>query len=546
MFYFPGLGNDRLVAILLFSISVEKRLLVLKNFLTIPDIFELDERRRRQVLNMLLLWSIFLVVLALVPSVYSLYAIIKSVLSIKLSAYETRLLQSDGINIIRIIFIFLIIACPLFFINRSPKVPSWITGLIFILLIIFIIMLSDIPAELIVGRSQLVWVVPIMLGAIVLNPGSVFPIAFLLSILIVMIGPARPGADFSRLYLIIELFFIAFVSWLSMSIANRAVRDARNSAAKLEAIYNHVADGVLVLDTQGHFLSANPAFFKMIPKRDLPELLVQPLEKIVRWKRKFYSVSTSAVPEVGTVAVFRDDTRRHETERVRNALLATASHELRTPLTAVMNYLELMQVLARQDKVNTDGFNEHVARALENTKRLQSLVNDILDQAQIQAGVLNLKRETFNLNSLLERVHKLLEVLLKRKNLSYELAIAPEVPHEIVGDAGRLHQVLVNLLGNAIKFTNQGGVKVHVSAPCEERISIQVVDTGPGIPAEQLPDIFEAFRHGSDYTQRERQGAGLGLSIAKEIITHMGGEISVSSELGNGSIFTVLLPVEAA
>ena len=244
--------------------------------------------------------------------------------------------------------------------------------------------------------------------------------------------------------------------------------------------------------------------------------------------------------------IFRDETRRHETERARDSLLATASHELRTPLTAVMNYLEFLQVLIKMGRINTNDFNEHVARALENVKRLQSLVNDILDQAQIQAGVLNLKRDVFNLRSQIDKAHQLLEMLLKEKNLSYELNVAPNVPAEICGDGNRLNQVLVNLIGNAIKFTHQGGIKVNVSMPMGEKLSIQVADSGQGISPEQLPDIFEAFRRGNDYVQREHQGAGLGLSIAKEIITRMGGEISVSSEPGQGSIFTVLLPMEAA
>ena len=308
----------------------------------------------------------------------------------------------------------------------------------------------------------------------------------------------------------------------------------------------NIADGVLVLDLQGNVLSANPALLKMIPADELNEIIAKPLGKTIHWKRKVFSVSVSAVPEIGTVAVFRDETRRHETERARDALLATASHELRTPLTAVMNYLEFIQVLIRTGKINTDEFNEHVARALENVKRLQGLVNDILDQAQIQAGVLNLKHEPFNLRSLIEKAHQLLEMLLEEKNLSYELAVAPDVPAEISGDANRLNQVLINLLGNAIKFTNQGGIRVNVSMPLKERLSIEVVDSGPGIPPEQLPDIFEPFRRGSNYVQRERQGVGLGLSIAKEIVTRMGGEISVSSEPGNGSVFTILLPMEAA
>jgi signal transduction histidine kinase len=144
------------------------------------------------------------------------------------------------------------------------------------------------------------------------------------------------------------------------------------------------------------------------------------------------------------------------------------------------------------------------------------------------------------------KVGHLLGGLLQQKNLSYALAIAPDVPAKIKGDPDRLHQVLVNLIGNGIKFTNQGGISVKVSMEKKEKLSIQIADSGPGIPPEQLPDIFEAFRRGSNYAQRERQGAGLGLSIAREIVTLMGGEISVDSQLGTGSTFTVTVPVEAA
>ena len=246
------------------------------------------------------------------------------------------------------------------------------------------------------------------------------------------------------------------------------------------------------------------------------------------------------------MAVFRDETRRNETERARDALIATASHELRTPLAAVMNYLELLLMFSKMGKIKTAEFSEHLARALENSKRLQGLVNNILDQAQIQAGALELKRQPFDLRALFEKTYRLLEVLIKQKNLSYELNVELDVPAEIVSDQERLQQVLVNLIGNAVKFTDRGGVKVGVSVPRKNELYIQVADSGLGIPPEQLPDIFEAFRRGSNYAQRERQGAGLGLSIVKEIVTRMGGEIFASSEPGVGSSFIVTLPVEEA
>lgn len=344
---------------------------------------------------------------------------------------------------------------------------------------------------------------------------------------------------------VIVFFIIVFISLSGINIANQTIRDAQRNAAISDAILNNIVDGVLVLNSQGDFLSANPALLGMIPETDIKQIILQPLQKTIRWKHKVFSVSVSEVPEIGTVAVFRDETSHYEIERTHNNLLTNASHELRTPLTAVMNYLEFIQVLIRTGKINTDEFNEHVARALENVKRLQSLVNDILDQAQIQAGEMNLKHHTFNLHATIEKAHQLLEILIKEKKLSYELLIEPDVPMEITGDPNRLHQILVNLLGNAIKFTNEGGIKVYVSMVSKEKISIQVIDSGPGIPAEQLPYIFQAFKRGSDHTQREWQGTGLGLSIVKELIMRMGWEISVFSESGNGSTFIILLPVNA-
>jgi len=188
---------------------------------------------------------------------------------------------------------------------------------------------------------------------------------------------------------------------------------------------------------------------------------------------------------------------------------------------------------------------EHLNRALENSQRLHRLVLAILDQAQIHAGRIVLKKQPFNLPALFETTHKLLGSLISQKNLSYELTFHPDVPAQIVGDPDRLQQVLINLIGNAIKFTAQGGIRVVVHCRDAETLMIEVADTGPGIPQEQLPDIFEPFRRGSDYAHREHQGAGLGLSIVKEIVTMMGGSISVSSEVGAGSVFTVTIPLVA-
>lgn len=502
---------------------------MIRTLFTIPNIFDTDERRRRMILNAMLIIFILMASLAI--------AIIFFLMRPVDQAHADELIQISSITVLTMIT--LLVA------NRSPRVPGWLTGIIFVVYLIAIISRADTTHELYNGRSLITWVLPIMVGAVILSPESVFVIVAVIFGFMQSLTQTTPGDEVNYLAMII-LLIVAFISWVEMSIANNAIRTARHETANKQAVLNSIADGVVVIDLQGKLLSANPALLEMIPEADLREIISVPLEKTIYWKRKVFSVTASPLQEVGTVAIFRDETRRHETEHAKDALLATGSHELRTPLAAVMNYLELLLMLSQVGKANSQEFSEHLMRALENSKRLQNLINDILDQAQMQAGVLTLNYQPFDLRGMLIKVGHLLGGLMQQKNLSYMLAITPDVPARIIGDPDRLHQVLVNLIGNGIKFTNQGGIRVNVSMVEPKKISIQIIDTGPGIPPEQLPDIFEAFRRSSNYAQREQQGAGLGLSIAREIVTLMGGEISVVSHLGEGSTFTVIIPAETA
>ncbi len=505
---------------------------MLRSLFHIPDTFAPDDRRRRQVLNTLLIFFI-LGDLAAESLTFLAYC--------KCTAF---VFTDSGIEYFLIPSLWGLAICfVLMFTNRSARVPVWLSGAVFMALMIALFLASDTPNEVYNGRSTIMWSIPVMVGALIFHPGYGFVIAlFICGLMQFYNATDNNPANSANYYSMLVLVFIAYISWLGMTIAKHAIDDARRHAANLEAILNSIADGVLVLNLEGGFISANPALLRMIPEDDLKEICAKPLDKIIHWERKIFAVTASPVPGVGSVAVFRDETRRHETERARDALLATVSHEFRTPLAAVMNYLEMLLMLSKMRKIDNAAFTEHLTRALENSKRLQQLVSNIIDQAQIQAGVLELKRQRFDLPSLLDKSRQFLNALLQQKRLSYELSIAQDVPLEITGDPDRLHQVLVNLIGNAIKFTDQGGITVQVSLHRKETLSIEVADTGPGIPEEQLPDIFEVFRRGSNYIKREHQGAGLGLSIAKEIVTRMGGEIAVSSALGVGSAFTVFLP----
>ena len=506
---------------------------MLKNQLRVPNIVDPADHGRRQVLNVLLILliatSLTTEAVALLTSCKCL-AIMPGISDIG----RTQILALFG----------LILPGLLLLANHSRRVPFWLIGAVFIVYVIAILSQADTPFELFGGRSMLIWVIPIMLGAMIFHPGYGFLAAAVISVMIQvftnpdgrMIHPVNYDAMF-------VLFLVAFISWAGMMVANRAIRDAHRQTANLGVILNNIADGVLILDRQGHFVSANPALLKMIPEDELRELSSGPFQKVMTWKHKVFTITATPVPDVGTVLIIRDQTRRNETEQARDALLATASHEFRTPLAVVMNYLEMLLMLTRKKKIDNKVFSEHLTRALENSHRLQHLVINILNQAQIQAGALDLKERPFNLRDLLAKSSRALDIPLKQKNLSYELSIAPDVPTEITGDPERLQQVLVNLIGNAVKFTDQGGIRVRARMTTDENLSIEITDTGPGIPEEQLPDIFEAFRRASNYAQREQQGAGLGLSIAREIVTRMGGEILVSSTLNVGSTFAISLPV---
>jgi signal transduction histidine kinase len=407
--------------------------------------------------------------------------------------------------------------------------------------------------KLSMGSGLMLWLFPMLVAALTLRPASVLVVACVP--LVLMIFPSIYfDASLPVSYAVVALFAIALLCWLVATILRRVVHDARQQAENaihaarrqsenIEAILNTINDGVLVLDLQGNFISANQALIQMIPEDKLREINSKPLEETLEWKRTVFSVSGSLLPGMGSVLVFRDETRRHEADRARDALLAIASHELRTPLGSVMNYIELLMQLLAMGKINSEKFTMYLVRAYENSQRLLVLINNIIDQAQLQARVLDLKWDRCNLPALLEKSRQLLSDQIKEKDLSYELTIAPDVPEEIISDSERLHQVLMNLIGNAIKFTHKGGVKVNVSLPSQETLSIQVTDTGPGIPYEQLPDIFEVFRRGSNYATRNHQGAGLGLSIVKELVNRMGGEVSADSTIGLGSVFIVSLPL---
>ncbi|RPJ01429.1 MAG: sensor histidine kinase, partial [Chloroflexi bacterium] len=243
----------------------------------------------------------------------------------------------------------------------------------------------------------------------------------------------------------------------------------------------------------------------------------------------------------GTVVVFRDYTREAEVDRMKSAFVSMVSHELRTPLNAIMGYADMLKEQVYGPLA--EGQLTTTQRILANGHRMLGLVNNLLDQAQIEAGKISVKMVPFSPNELVEELGTVMNVLALQKGLQLEYSVASDVPESLVSDRTRLNQILVNLVGNAIKFTNKGKIALHVHRPDPEHWTVDVSDTGPGIPREAQSYIFEPFRQVDDSATRQHAGSGLGLAIVKQLANLLGGDISLTSEVGQGSTFTLTLPI---
>jgi two-component system, sensor histidine kinase and response regulator len=271
------------------------------------------------------------------------------------------------------------------------------------------------------------------------------------------------------------------------------------------------------------------------------------------------AASVKAAVEGGLVALYEDISDRKAAERAmreardlaervaraRSAFLANMSHEIRTPMNAVLGFVELV--------LDTE-LSPEQRRALElvrsSSEALLTILNDILDYSKIEAEHLELESIPFDLPKVVHATATLLAVRAREKHLELTVDVAPDVPHLVRGDPTRVRQVLVNLIGNAIKFTEEGEVDVSASVARRDgtaaSVQFRVRDTGIGISREQRATIFQEFTQADASMTRRYGGTGLGLAISRRLVALMGGELTVTSEVGEGSAFsfTLTLPVE--
>ncbi|PKP33430.1 MAG: hypothetical protein CVT99_00305 [Bacteroidetes bacterium HGW-Bacteroidetes-16] len=229
-----------------------------------------------------------------------------------------------------------------------------------------------------------------------------------------------------------------------------------------------------------------------------------------------------------------------EATRMKSEFLSNMSHELRTPLNSIN---ALSRVLINQANSRlTDDENEYLEVVERNGKRLLLLINDILDLSKIEAGKMELQPNNVSILRIMTEIAENIRPLAKHKNISLDLSM-PNEEIELETDENRLNQILTNIIGNAVKFTDKGGVRVSVQSDSTVAY-IQVKDTGIGISKEMLPEIFKEFRQVDGSTSRSYEGTGLGLAIVKNLVNALHGEITVTSTPGEGSVFTVSLPLK--
>lgn len=232
-----------------------------------------------------------------------------------------------------------------------------------------------------------------------------------------------------------------------------------------------------------------------------------------------------------------------QSSRYKSEFLANMSHELRTPLNSILILARLLE----EDKERnlTEKQVQYAGIIHRSGSDLLGLINDILDLSKIEAGRIDLHIEPVPVGSLVKEIEQLFAVVAQEKHIRFETHIAPGVPDHIETDKQRLEQVIRNLLSNAFKFTPaEGSVQVHWTVEADG-LHIAVSDTGAGIPVEKQLLIFDAFRQADGSTSRKYGGTGLGLSISKELIARLGGRIHLESRMGEGSTFTIIMPVTA-
>ena len=282
-----------------------------------------------------------------------------------------------------------------------------------------------------------------------------------------------------------------------------------------------------------------------LPPPPLPDDDMNEKNEVTILQRAFIKVLDTLHENLRTVER-RVEERTHELNKLKEAaqdaseaksrFLTNMSHEIRTPMNAVLGMAELLL---------SEKLNERQLRFVDDIKisamALLEIINDVLDLSKIQAGKLGLRPVHYDFNALIDHIGSITKCLIHEKNLVFEVVLKGEAPSCLFGDDVRLRQILINVLGNAVKFTEEGFVRLGICV-ADTDITFTVSDTGIGISPENIPKLFDAFEQADEQKNRHKKGTGLWLSITKALVLMMGGRITVESVYGKGSEFKIVIP----
>jgi signal transduction histidine kinase/DNA-binding NarL/FixJ family response regulator len=325
---------------------------------------------------------------------------------------------------------------------------------------------------------------------------------------------------------------------------------------KLEAIIANIEDGVIVLDEEHKILFMNRVaretfdltpdaigapILHVVQNPDLQAFLLRSTDGAIKYHElnfddgRVLNAQRTSIAHIGTAITMHDITYLKKLDQIKSEFVNTVSHDLRSPLTAVLGYAELVSRVGALNEQQQD----FLARIQTSVQSITTLINDLLDLGRIEAGF-DTRRESVQLESVLQYSLDMLEALITQKNLHLEKNISSNLP-ALRANPIRIRQMLDNLIGNAIKYTPKEGT-IRIKIRTEERqLIFEIGDTGPGIPSDEQSHIFEKFYRASNVLEGPR-GTGLGLAIVKSIVENHQGRVWVESTLGKGSTFTVVLP----
>ncbi len=345
------------------------------------------------------------------------------------------------------------------------------------------------------------------------------------------------------------------------------VKDVSVKSQQLNAIFNSMIEGVIVIDRHGHIISINQTiekifaitrqsvegkiFLEVVHNNDIAEVIYATIKSakqvskeitLVYPVQSIFEVNATPIFESGSVSgcivVIHDISGIRRLETMRRDFIANVSHELKTPLTSIKGFVETLLEGALEDKENNRNFLQIIQ---EHANRLDKLVNDLLSLSHLESKGIVINRSEFNLNNQLNEIVAGFKSQIKSKGI----AITSQLPKELIisGDKDRLEQVLVNLIDNAIKFNKDKGYIKIFAQDYSGNIKIIIEDSGMGIPQRDIPRIFERFYRVDKARSRQLGGTGLGLSIVKHIVELHGGTVGVESAEGLGSKFWFSLPI---